>query len=123
VTVSGLTNSTAAGIAVLWVVLDGGGFALDLLPPSFPSPDRALHRLPHVLHGEYNLRALGELIAWSAGVSFATSLVGLFWFARARRVRPSLGSSACGGGKDARRSKPPWFQTVSLPRGSVFASA
>jgi hypothetical protein len=25
---------------------------------------------------------LGELIAWSAGVSFATSLVGLFWFAR-----------------------------------------
>jgi hypothetical protein len=25
---------------------------------------------------------LGELIAWSAGVSFATSLAGLFWFAR-----------------------------------------
>jgi hypothetical protein len=59
----------------------GGGFALDLQPP-FPSPGRALRRLPHVLHGDYNPRALGELIAWSAGVSFAVSLVGLFWFGR-----------------------------------------
>ena len=67
---------------MLWVVLYGGGFALDLLPPSFPSPDLALHRLPHVRHGEYNLRVLGELIAWSAGVSFVTAPVGLFWFGR-----------------------------------------
>ena len=28
------------------------------------------------------LRPLGELIAWSAGVSFVTALVGRFWFAR-----------------------------------------
>src|SRR5215831_8111595 len=48
----------------------GGGFALDLLPPSFPSHDRALPRLPHILHGDSNLRVLGELIAWPAGVSF-----------------------------------------------------
>jgi hypothetical protein len=48
----------------------------------FSSPDRALHRLPHVLHGDYNLRVLGERIAWSAGVSFVTALVGLVWFAR-----------------------------------------
>ena len=48
----------------------------------FSSPDRALHRLPHVRHGDYNLRVLGERIARSAGVSFVTSLVGLFWFAR-----------------------------------------
>ena len=82
VTASALTNSTVVGIAVLWFVLYGGGFALDLLPASFPSPDRELHRLPHILHGDYNLRVLGELIAWSAGVSFVTSLVGLFWFAR-----------------------------------------
>jgi hypothetical protein len=82
VPVSALTNSTVVGIAALWVVLHGGGFALDLLPPSFPSPDRELHRLPHVLHGEYNLRVLGERIAWSAGVSFAASLANLFWFAR-----------------------------------------
>jgi hypothetical protein len=59
------------------MVLCGGGFALGLLPP-FPSPDRAPHRMPHVLHGEYNLRVPGERIAWSAGVSFVTSLVGLF---------------------------------------------
>ena len=38
--------------------------------------------MPHIPHGDYNLRVLGELIAWSAGVSFVTSLVGLFWFAR-----------------------------------------
>ena len=81
-TVSALTNSTVVGIAVLWFVLYGGGFALDLLPASFPSPDRELHRLPHILHGEYNLRVLGELIAWSAGLSFAVSMVGLFWFGR-----------------------------------------
>ena len=66
---------------MLWVVLHGGGFAPGLLPP-FPAPDRALHRLPHALHGDYNLRLPGELVAWPAGVSFVTSLVGLFWFAR-----------------------------------------
>ena len=48
----------------------------------FLSPERALHRLPHALHGDYDLRVPGERIAWSAGVSFVTSLVGLFWFAR-----------------------------------------
>ena len=80
-TVSALTNSTVAGIAALWVVLHGGGFALGLLPP-FPSPGRELYRLPHVPDGKYNLRVPGELIAWSAGVSFVTSLVGLFGLAR-----------------------------------------
>jgi hypothetical protein len=82
VTVSAMTNRTVVGITVLWVVLYGGGFAPGLLPPSFPSPDRGPHRLPHALHGEYNLGVLGELIVWSAGVSFAVSLVGLFWFGR-----------------------------------------
>jgi hypothetical protein len=69
VTVSALTNSTVVGIAVLWVVLCGG-FAPGL-PSPFPSPGRELHRLPHVLDGEYNLRVPGERITWSAGVSFA----------------------------------------------------
>jgi hypothetical protein len=32
------------------------------------------------LHGAYNLRVPGKLIAWSAGASFLTTLVGLFWF-------------------------------------------
>ena len=78
-TVSALTNGTAVGIAFLWMVLYGG-FAPGLLPPSSPSPDRELHRLPHVSHGDYNLRLPGERIAWSAGVSSVTSLGGLFWF-------------------------------------------
>jgi hypothetical protein len=69
------------GIAVLWLV-PYGGFALGLLLPPSPSPDRELHWPPHVLHGDYNLRAPGERIAWSAGVSFVTPLVGLFWFGR-----------------------------------------
>ena len=38
--------------------------------------------MPHVVRGDYNLRVLGELIAWSAGVSLVTALVGLFWFGR-----------------------------------------
>ena len=38
--------------------------------------------MPHVVRGDYNLRVLGELIAWSAGVSFVTAPVGLFWFGR-----------------------------------------
>jgi hypothetical protein len=46
------------------------------------SPDRESPRAPHVRHGDYNLCVLGERIAWSAGVSFVTSLVGLCWFAR-----------------------------------------
>jgi hypothetical protein len=70
-----------AGIAVLWVVLYGGGFAPGL-PPPFPAPDREPHRLPHAVHGDYNLHTLGEWIAWSAGVSFVTALVGLFWSGR-----------------------------------------
>jgi hypothetical protein len=81
VTVSALTNGTAVGIAFLWMVLYGG-FAPGLLPPSSPSPDRELHRLPHVSHGDYNLRVPGERIAWSAGLSFATALIGLFRLGR-----------------------------------------
>src|SRR5262249_53469637 len=49
VTVSAICNSTALGVAVLWVVLYGGGFALSLLPARVPSPDRALAMLPNIL--------------------------------------------------------------------------
>ena len=40
VTVSAIANSTVLGIALLWVVLYGVGFALTLLPASFMSPAR-----------------------------------------------------------------------------------
>jgi ABC-type transport system involved in multi-copper enzyme maturation permease subunit len=82
VTVSAVCNSTLLGVAVLWVLLYGGGFALSLLPPRFPSPGRALDSLRYVLRGYYDLRALGQLIGCSALFSFLTALVGLAYFAR-----------------------------------------
>jgi ABC-type transport system involved in multi-copper enzyme maturation permease subunit len=82
VTVSAMCNSTLLGIAVLWVVLYGGGFALSLLPAHYPSPDRALAALPYVLRGHYDPEALGQLMLWCAGLSVAVAIVGLAHFAR-----------------------------------------
>jgi ABC-2 type transport system permease protein len=82
VTVSAMTSSTLLSIAVLWIGLYGTGFALSLLPPHIPSPDRALSTLPHVLHGEYDLAALGRLAGGSALVSCVVALVGMICFSR-----------------------------------------
>jgi ABC-type transport system involved in multi-copper enzyme maturation permease subunit len=82
VTVSAIANSTVVGIAILWVLLYGGGFALTLLPPRFPNPERALQRLPFILQDQYDLRALGQLVGWSAAVSCVTALVGMAYFSR-----------------------------------------
>jgi ABC-type transport system involved in multi-copper enzyme maturation permease subunit len=82
VTVSALCNSTLLGIAVLWVALYGGGFALSLMPARVPSPDRALNMLPYVLRGYYDPQALGWLIGWSALGWLGSALVGLAYFAR-----------------------------------------
>jgi ABC-type transport system involved in multi-copper enzyme maturation permease subunit len=82
VTVSAMVNSTAVGIAALWLVIYGGGFALSLLPPTFPSPERALHNLTNILQGKYNATALCQLMGWSGLFSCAAALVGLGWFAR-----------------------------------------
>ena len=82
VTVSAICNSTPLGIAILWVGLYGGGFALSLLPPRYPSPDRALKSLPFILRGYYDMTALGELMLWSLGFSVVVSLIGLIHFAR-----------------------------------------
>jgi ABC-type transport system involved in multi-copper enzyme maturation permease subunit len=82
VTVSAVTNSTVLGIAVLWVSVYGAGFLLMFLPESFPSPDRILSRLPHVLRGYYDLRWAGRLVGWSALASWLAALVGMGYFAR-----------------------------------------
>jgi ABC-type transport system involved in multi-copper enzyme maturation permease subunit len=82
VTVSAIFNSTVLGIAVLWMLLYGAGFALSLLPARYPSPDRVLGNLPHVLRGYYDLHALGRLAGWSALVSGLTTAVGLVYFSR-----------------------------------------
>jgi hypothetical protein len=82
VTVSAISNSTVLGISVLWLLLYGAGFVLSLLPVGYPTPDRVLTSLPHILQGYYDLEALGRLAAYSAGVCGGVALVGLGYFAR-----------------------------------------
>jgi ABC-type transport system involved in multi-copper enzyme maturation permease subunit len=82
VTVSAIANSTVLGIAVLWMVLYGFGFALSLLPAHFPTPDYALTNLPNILRGHYDVQMLGRLMGWSVVGSLGVALVGLGYFAR-----------------------------------------
>jgi hypothetical protein len=82
VAVSAIFHSTVLSITVLWALLYGGGFALSLVPAHLPSPDRALHSLPYILHGYYDLQALLELMGWSLGVSVVSALMGMIYFAR-----------------------------------------
>src|SRR5262249_7395408 len=51
VSVSALSSNTLVSVAIVWTALYGTGFALSLLPESYPSPDRALQALPRVLKG------------------------------------------------------------------------
>jgi len=82
VTISAICNSTALGVAVLWVLLYGGGFALSLLPSRMTSPDRALAQLPHILQGHYDAPLLGNLIGCALGFSVVVAIAGLAYFAR-----------------------------------------
>src|SRR5262245_26562899 len=74
VTVSAICNSTLLGVAVLWVVLYGGSFALTLLPTTYPSPARLLANLPFMLRGYYDSQMVLQLVAWSLGLSFGAAL-------------------------------------------------
>jgi hypothetical protein len=80
--VSAMCNSTVLGIAVLWIVLYGGGFALSMLPARYPSPDRALNNLPFVLKGQYDPDILFQLMGCSVLLSLVVAMVGLAYFAR-----------------------------------------
>jgi hypothetical protein len=82
VTVSALVNSTLVGVAALWMALYGCGFLLSLLPGHFPSPARMLTNLPHMLRGDYNVTAAGQLVGWSCLASLVLALVGLGYFSR-----------------------------------------
>jgi ABC-2 type transport system permease protein len=82
VTLSAIFNSPLVSIAILWIVLYGVGFILSLLPGHYPSPYRALNRLPEILRGEYDLRTLGRFVGWSAVIAFLSALMGLGWFSR-----------------------------------------
>jgi ABC-2 type transport system permease protein len=82
VAVSAVANSTVAGIAVLWLILYGGGFAMSLLPPPFPAPDRVLQSLPDIVRGHYHLAALGRLMFWCTVISCAAAVTGMGYFGR-----------------------------------------
>jgi ABC-2 type transport system permease protein len=82
VAVSAVCNSTVLGIAILWMLLYGTGFSLSLLPDSFLSPDRVLHRLPYIVRGHYDADGLCQLIAWSLALSGVSVIAGACIFAR-----------------------------------------
>jgi ABC-type transport system involved in multi-copper enzyme maturation permease subunit len=82
VTVSAISNSTVLGIAVLWLVLYGVGFALSFMPAQIMTPVRVLDNLPNILHGYYDTVILGKLIGWSALSSVGMASIGLVYFSR-----------------------------------------
>ncbi len=82
VTIGSLTSGTVLGITVFWLVLYGAGFLLTLLPEPYPSPDRELARLKHVLRGEYSPSAIWELVGGAAVLSGLAAVVGLIGFGR-----------------------------------------
>jgi ABC-2 type transport system permease protein len=82
VTVSAMTNSTVAGLAVLWIILYGGGFALSRLPDRFFTPDRVLSKMPYILRGYYDLASLGNLIGYAGLASLLLAMVGMIIFSR-----------------------------------------
>jgi hypothetical protein len=75
VTVSAMVNSSVLGIAVLWILVYGTGFAL-------PPLHRGLSNLPNILRGYYDLTAQGRLMGCAALVSAAVAVFGMAWFAR-----------------------------------------
>ncbi len=82
VAVSALSNSTLLGVAIVWTLLCGLGFGLSLLPPTYPSPERALQSLPNTLKGLYDLSATYRLLIWSGGLSLVIAIISLFCFSR-----------------------------------------
>jgi hypothetical protein len=82
VAISAVTTSTVMGISILWMVLYGAGFLLSLLPRTFPSPDRALDHLPHILQGLYSWRVLAELAGGSAIICCVVAVFGMVSFSR-----------------------------------------
>jgi len=55
---------------------------LELLPASYPSPNRILNQLPEIMQGHYNLSAFWELMGMTAIASCSMALFGLISFSR-----------------------------------------
>jgi hypothetical protein len=82
VSVSAMSTNTLVSIAVVWMILYGGGFILSQLPGALPSPERALQSLPNVLKGFYDWNVLGRLILSTFGTAGVIGLVGMIGFSR-----------------------------------------
>ncbi|MCI0685093.1 MAG: ABC transporter permease [Gemmataceae bacterium] len=82
VSISALSTSTMVSITLVWLLLYGTGFLMSLLPAHYPSPDRALHNLPNVLKGLFDLEMVSRLISGALSVSLLVALAGMIGFAR-----------------------------------------
>lgn len=82
VSISALANNTVVSIAIVWILLYGGGFLLSFLPDRFPSPDRIFKNLPNVLRGLYDGSYMLRLIGGTLTASFVVALFGMFSFSR-----------------------------------------
>jgi ABC-2 type transport system permease protein len=82
VTASALSNTTIVAITVVWMALYGVGFLLSLLPGEYPSPDRALQSLPHILRGTFDWHHISRIVSGALSVSLLMAVVGMFGFSR-----------------------------------------
>lgn len=82
VTVGALSNSTVVGITLLWILLYGSGILMTLLPATYPTPEKALARLPSILRGEYHLPSLMDWIVAGLAICVGSSLFGFLGFSR-----------------------------------------
>lgn len=82
VSVSAMSTNTLVSIAVVWLMLYGGGFILSQLPGAVPSPERALQNLPNVMKGFYDWNQLNRMMLTFLGISAGTALVGMIHFSR-----------------------------------------
>ena len=82
VAVGSVSNSTVVGITALWIALYGTGLLMTLLPSNYPTPEKVLSRLPHILQGQYNLSSLADWVLGGLAAAVGSSTIGLVAFAR-----------------------------------------
>jgi len=82
VTVSAMCNNTLLGVALLWVFLYGGGFALTFIPSKYPSPAKVISNLPSMLQGYYDSQGIVSLATWTGGFCLVSALIGTIYFSR-----------------------------------------
>lgn len=82
VMVSALVPNSFAAIAVLWVILYGGGMLLSSLPDGAHSPGWTLEQLPFVLRGQFHLEIFKKVLGWAMGVAGISAVIGMTQFSR-----------------------------------------